>query len=137
MIFYLLPVSNIFTDAASFLSNETHNPATSSTFARDEQYLVQTPHIRTPSDLIPLPQAEPRKTMQKRRTKQSAILTNTPEQEKLKECEKQKISQRRKVCKSKKRKLEIEATHESSSSDDDPMPLDTDSESADKEPGNF
>jgi len=130
-------VSNIFTGAASFLSTEAHNLATSSMLARDEQHLVETSHIRTPSDIIPLPKAEPRKTMQKRRTKQSAILTDTPEQEKLKDREKQKISQRRKVCNSKKRKLESEVTNESNSSDDDPVPLDTDSGSADEEPGNF
>ncbi|KAF6032257.1 hypothetical protein EB796_009434 [Bugula neritina] len=47
-------VSNIFTDAASFLSTETHNPATSSILARDEQHLVETSHIRTPSDIIAL-----------------------------------------------------------------------------------
>ena len=56
-------VSNIFTDAASFLSTETHNPATSSMLARDEQHLAETSHIRTPSDIIALPKAEPRKTM--------------------------------------------------------------------------
>jgi len=86
--------------------------------ARDEQNLVEISHIRTPSDIISLPKLSQGKQCRREEQKQSAILTDTPEQEKLKDGEKQKISQRRKVCNLKKRKLEIEATNESNSSDD-------------------
>lgn len=88
----------------------------------------------TPSDILPIPHAEPRKGIKRgRKSKQAAILTDTPEKERLESEQREKEARRTgKKRATRPTKRTLVTRDESSDGDDDShdiVPLDTDSDS--------